>query len=528
VRLAELTTAVEGGPVEEMWKAPGDGFWELELLHFPRPVPWCFQRVFADAASQGLGESLARYGVPLLELRFEYVHDRMYQQVVPVMDADELARRSEVATAVYAERRWRQDARVWRDITLPARVATNLERQRVDLTALDDAALDAELTAVLDNLRSGVLEHMRLVFAVDSCVGDYVARADEWGVSTDRLLRLLVGTSPLAREAARLLAAGDVDGFRELHGWRSPAYDPSVPTLGEHPEALALALAAATSANEAADARTDADTTAAIQAVRAAIPAARQGEFDELLTEAQLMYGVRDENESPCLLWPVGLVRRVLLEIGTRLVERGQCEECDDVFFADRSELSAAVGGDSSNGWPGARAVAERRRMARARSQHAPLHLGDDPGPPPPPEAFPEGMRRVARATMILAGLEYATTGGVGDDGVLAGDGIGEAVYRGRVCLATSPADAFDRLREGDVLVITCTNSALDPVLAIAGALVVEEGGPWTHAAIVARELGLPTVVGARGALQVLTDGETVEVDCGAGRVRRVASPVVP
>jgi pyruvate,water dikinase len=75
----------------------------------------------------------------------------------------------------------------------------------------------------------------------------------------------------------------------------------------------------------------------------------------------------------------------------------------------------------------------------------------------------------------------------------------------------------------GDVLITRFTNPAYNTVLLIAGAVVCEEGGPLSHAAVMGRELGIPTVVGALGAVEQISDGDTVEVDATSGRVRVVS-----
>ncbi|MGH9012958.1 MAG: PEP-utilizing enzyme, partial [Acidimicrobiia bacterium] len=106
----------------------------------------------------------------------------------------------------------------------------------------------------------------------------------------------------------------------------------------------------------------------------------------------------------------------------------------------------------------------------------------------------------------------------------LAGTGVGHAAYRGRARVARHPEEAIERLEPGDVLVTPTTTPAFNAVLAIAGALVVEEGGLVSHAAITARELGLPAVVGVPGALAAISDGDEVEVDPVAGRVSVVAA----
>ena len=101
----------------------------------------------------------------------------------------------------------------------------------------------------------------------------------------------------------------------------------------------------------------------------------------------------------------------------------------------------------------------------------------------------------------------------------LSGAGVGTEAYRGRVRIAMSPEQAIDTLEPGDVLVVRATSPAFNAVLSIAGAVVTAEGGPLSHAAVLARELGIPAVVGASGALD-LRDGSLVEVDPRLGAVR--------
>ena len=75
----------------------------------------------------------------------------------------------------------------------------------------------------------------------------------------------------------------------------------------------------------------------------------------------------------------------------------------------------------------------------------------------------------------------------------------------------------------GDVLVVPCTTPAYNMVLSMAGAVVTAEGGALSHAAILARELGIPAVVGAPRALHDIPDGALVEVDAAHGCVRVIS-----
>ena len=106
-------------------------------------------------------------------------------------------------------------------------------------------------------------------------------------------------------------------------------------------------------------------------------------------------------------------------------------------------------------------------------------------------------------------------------DAVLVGWAASAGVAEGKVKVVDDLA-AGAKLEQGDVLVARATDPSWTPLLLIAGALVLEEGGPLSHGAIVAREFGLPAVLNIPGAVQALTDGESVQVDGFAGTVRRL------
>ena len=100
----------------------------------------------------------------------------------------------------------------------------------------------------------------------------------------------------------------------------------------------------------------------------------------------------------------------------------------------------------------------------------------------------------------------------------ITGWGASPGVYRGRVRVAFD-LDSAALLQPGEVLVTPATDPSWTPLLMIAGAIVVERGGPLSHAAIVSRELGVPAVLNAPGATLKLSSGDLVEVDGSTGRV---------
>ena len=122
-----------------------------------------------------------------------------------------------------------------------------------------------------------------------------------------------------------------------------------------------------------------------------------------------------------------------------------------------------------------------------------------------------------------------ARAGGVGERYVLeetgevriSGRAIGQKIGAGEVRLIASPAE-MNRVQPGDILVTDMTDPDWEPVMKRAAAIVTNRGGRTCHAAIVARELGIPAVVGSGDATTVLKDGEMVTVSCAEGDTGRV------
>jgi pyruvate, water dikinase len=110
---------------------------------------------------------------------------------------------------------------------------------------------------------------------------------------------------------------------------------------------------------------------------------------------------------------------------------------------------------------------------------------------------------------------------------VASGRAVGSAIAFGSVRIVTSNSD-LDAFRPGEVLVAQTTTPDWEPVMKIASAIVTDRGGRTCHAAIVARELGIPAVVGTESATQVLRSGAEVTVSCAQGEEGRVYLGRVP
>jgi pyruvate,water dikinase len=95
---------------------------------------------------------------------------------------------------------------------------------------------------------------------------------------------------------------------------------------------------------------------------------------------------------------------------------------------------------------------------------------------------------------------------------------VNAGVYEGTARLVNTDAD-FGKIQQGDVLLTRATSPYFNVVLPMLGAIVTDRGGQLSHAAIVAREFGIPGVVGTRDATARIPDGARVRVDGGSGRV---------
>lgn len=198
----------------------------------------------------------------------------------------------------------------------------------------------------------------------------------------------------------------------------------------------------------------------------------------------------RRERTKAAVLSLGGAIRRVHLELGRRLAERGQLEDADDVELLGERELVAAVGERQG---PTLAELARRRRWLARREEDGPL---------------PEHVEGRASAA--------APPAAEGD--VLAGWGASPGRVRGPArVLTTSDAGGLGR---GDVLVARTTDASWAPLFMVAAAVIVEEGGPLSHAAIVARELGIPAVLNVPGVVaRLATEPSIVTVDGDAGTI---------
>ncbi len=252
--------------------------------------------------------------------------------------------------------------------------------------------------------------------------------------------------------------------------------------------------------------------------IRELAPAEHREMFDQLLDDARALYRLRDERGSYTDGWASGLARRGILAAGERLTAQGRIDSAELLIDATFDEMMALLAG---TGGPPSEVLRERAEWRRTMTpEDVPAWL--DASPPPPADWRPPAGARVARAMdMLLANLFGGSTV-TGDAEVVRGIPVSSGTYEGPVRLVTSVTD-FDKIQPGDVLLTPSTSPYFNPVLPLIGALVTDRGGALSHAAIVAREYGIPCVVGCNTAIATIPDGARVRVDGDAGEVTLLA-----
>jgi rifampicin phosphotransferase len=544
---ADPATALPGSYAASLrWIPPGEGSWMQQADHFPRPVTASLEPML-EVWSSATTEYLHRLGLPIESAHLVAVNGLPYMSfrqpgrqpskpppawmmrlavhVLPSMRRAERRLRQ-----VMAERPWVEGARRWYEHDRAPAERLMIDATSIDPWSLDDVELadhlDDRARAVLGSMRQHLLLHEHDQFPVLL----FALRMTDWGRSPSEALALLAGSSPVSTGASaeldELRAAVDgrtattldelrslgpevseaLDTFLRRHGWRLvDGYDVDGPCLAELPSLVATLATAAPSSPDGHDGQHARD----IADARVLVPPDERNEFDRLLADAQVGYGLRDDNSAILMAWPVGLLRRSLLAAGDRLAARGALPDAGLVIEAVPAEVGAALRNGSSLDIDALVERAEHRR--RLKATEAPIALG--PPEPPPPSGLSGALGTVMRMFGLLTPEPGTTRDG------LHGLGVGSEPYQGTARLVNGSGQGLADFEPGEVLVATMTSPSYNVVLSLAGAVVTETGDAMSHAAIMARELRLPAVIGVARALASIRDGDLVTVDPIAGSV---------
>jgi pyruvate,water dikinase len=545
--------------------------WSRDPSKQPKPPTGFFKVVVPPLLDTAFREVGSRYGLLIDGFQIVDVNGWLYVRPKPTGAPEKagpppprfvmrlllslhpaLRARRKAASDALANRLWLQDGRKWLDGGRNAFVARLRAITAEDLRRLSREELRLHIEELVDLLREGWRTHFRDALCHYISIGDFARHASAWaGVPPQEVVTVFTGASPFsiepldhldrigkALEAApetrslflndelspedRLAslrstspeAAAALDEYLLEFGHRNlGGFDLDDKSIADMPDALVDSITARMRPRVATE-------TKSADWLRPRIPEEHLAEYDALKTEAEVLYGLRESDVGPAAEWPLGLVRRALLVGGELLVEDGALHQIKHIFDASPEEIDALLRRDPEA--PRADVLADRQRRRLNAPADPPLILGDVESPPDL-EWLPGALGRINNAIMLGMGFD----GGLGADAggrgpaarvELTGVAASRGVYKGPARVVTTTAD-FSRLVQGDVLIAPTTTPAYNVVLPLLSAVVTDTGGVLSHAAIVAREYGIPAVVATGTATTSIKDGAVVTVDGTRGIV---------
>jgi len=215
--------------------------------------------------------------------------------------------------------------------------------------------------------------------------------------------------------------------------------------------------------------------------------------FLSLLNKTRYLFQIREDTHFyATMVQPV--IRHIALELGSRLAVAGALDEPQEIFHLRKNELEAL-----GELWPPSQQVVTQLRSLVARRKAKRESLADKPMIDP---------RLLSVTSPIQMNRDVLLPGTSGSPGMASGP-----------VRIVHDVSEFGSLRRGEVLVAPVTNPAWTPLFQRAVGVVVDTGGSASHAAIVAREYGIPAVMGTLNGTKELKDGQWVKVDGSRGLV---------
>ena len=534
---------------------PGEDrlLWERDRGHFPHQLPTLEGEIVAHALAHGLTHAMRHYDAPIDRMAVRILHGYMYQAMVPATGTpEELAARGRSAEARVTEVIGRLGEQ-WEQGWLP-----EIEEHLRAMEASDPRAMsEAGLLAMLDDYDARLRRlweiHFEIVLPAYLAVSEFdELYRDLFGGEAFDAYRLLHGfptkTFEVGRDLWRLsrlalespdvaavlhtAAAVDIPGRLERfaagrtfltelsrhlaeYGHRTSNWGISTPSFIEDPRPVLKMLKDYAGQPDGADpgrelARLVAEREAAVAEARERLegyPAPVVGQFEALLEAAQLGLRLTEDHGFYIDAYAVSLVRELRSEIGQRFAAAAVVAHPEDVLMLRGEEVRDALADLTRVELHGP--VAERRaHLARYAAVQPPAMLGTLPAGPPPESPF-------TRLGAKFSGVPAAEA----EPGLVRGAAGSAGRATGIARVVRSLAEA-SRVNAGEILVAETTAPPWTPLFGVVAAVVTDTGGILGHCAVVAREYGIPAVVGATGATTVIEDGDVVEVDGEAGTVR--------
>jgi rifampicin phosphotransferase len=522
----------------------------LDAMHYPDALSPFFQSIHGHGFSAGFSQAAAELNAPIITYVHLYRNNFQFKRIVPrearneeharqIGESAEQTMKSEIAQL---RERWEQEH-------LPRLLDLHARLRQIIASAPAEAATPETVDELLAMHAEFWTIHWRIVLPMllgmqifDELYADlFGADADSHALTAGNTSESVRGTVALAglasfaqsRDLASTLLDTPIESipgqladseagrnfltrlstFHEHYGLRQDLFDFITPTWQENP-AITLANVrnylrggrdvAAEHEQQAERARAAAD---AARAQLAVYPQAVREQFDALLHYARNCAFLQEEHNFYIDQVSMALIRLAFLPIGQHLTEAGRIAGHDDIFMLHSDEIRFALLGGGAD----LRAIVRDRRASYEASQRMtpPPYIGAPPAGPAPMD------NPLARGLSRFYGTPPEESA---DPNILNGTAGSRGSATGTAFIAKSLQEATT-ISPGQILVAVTTMPSWTPLFGIAAAIVTQTGGPLSHCAIVAREYGIPAVVGAHGATERIRHGQTITVDGTNGEV---------
>lgn len=291
--------------------------------------------------------------------------------------------------------------------------------------------------------------------------------------------------------------------FLDAWGFLGPSvWEGRSPTYRSHPEIPLRMLDHARRVPDEGSpsirtANAEADRAVAIETIADKLDEETKAQFLAAAHAATIFLPAREATKVQCTRL-CEEARATMRELGGRYVERGELDRWEDILLLMDEEVDAFL----ADAGPFAATIAERKATLDVLEQKWPPFILE--GPPPAIEEFADRDESIVNPV----------TGGE----ILSGLGVAPGVHTGPARVVRSLIDDVD-IEPGEVLVAMTTDSSWGPLFLSAGAVVCQTGAAISHAAIVARELGIPAAVSVQDCTTRIENGTVITVDGSSGKV---------
>ena len=336
--------------------------------------------------------------------------------------------------------------------------------------------------------------------------------------SSSTLCDLVLGTPALqllpalAAHPEGQAVMDDLRSYLNLYGHQIYNLDFAAPTLADDPLPIMLSLKTAVAHPErdtrSRQAELVRERETLVAGMERSLNPIERSLFQRLWGWAQRFSPLREE----ALFyvgagWPV--LRRLALELGRRLAEAGSLDTPDDLFYLESAELAAASSARAEGlSRPELASLARERRALRDARKRL----------EPPISVPPHGRMKFGPIDMAMFEPKPRT---ISTGPILDGFAVSPGQVTAPASIIRSPED-FDKMAPDSILVCHTTTPAWTPLFAQAQGLVTDIGGALAHGSIVAREYGIPAVMGTGAATQRIKAGQRIRVDGDRGTVTLV------